>query len=612
MLTHASMDVGNIISIVIPESPDENINIDQLTGEFRQQLERIKKQSRASKVEHGLVTLKRVLPEMSREEKRKTLPLIRRVLHGRRVANPGPVRNLTRDPRLEQMRENAQFLRSRSAGNPEERRMHRDYQEEPGAREAAATRVDQTITEKEDYRRGYASRRDDFPRRDESVRDDRVPFTDEDPQSSKILRTSPGQEWSPNWDDQYRGDGRAYPESSTVDCNYKLERTIRQKDPVNEIVNDRYVKSPRLREPAPNGPEENPACEKFNQGVANRYPSISSSDTGENSKRNVKDSRGYETGDSPAYASQPREFDPNAVIDPNCDDLRKINGSAQLLRDLERSRTDLSLDKFPQREEQLNPEPEDYRYSLKSLQDSREQSDRLNVSRFDNAVNEGGDDYGGKKKRGQNYGEEVRGVQAVNAPVDRWNGPIYEDRGTSNSSDEPRDSPNAYEMAGEKSANLGFSYIQTEQGGFRRNLDKVSKTPVPRMLPNYGTEGLALRIQRAINDSRHASDGKKLPINVTESSVEDLERMAGKSIFEHLKRLFKPPQSPGAAYDRVIVVYGSDSQGKVDAIRETVTEDGKSQSTPSPSMAEPSASTRQDGPVSTTGYIAEPRVLLKI
>uniref|UniRef100_A0A6V7M371 Uncharacterized protein n=1 Tax=Bracon brevicornis TaxID=1563983 RepID=A0A6V7M371_9HYME len=81
------MDVGNIISIIIPESPDTNINIDQLTSDFKRQLERIRKQSRVNKLEHGLVTLKNVLPEMSKEEKKKTLPLIRRVLQTRRVMN---------------------------------------------------------------------------------------------------------------------------------------------------------------------------------------------------------------------------------------------------------------------------------------------------------------------------------------------------------------------------------------------------------------------------------------------------------------------------------------------------------------------------------------------
>ncbi|XP_015127332.1 uncharacterized protein LOC107048605 [Diachasma alloeum] len=88
VMTHTSMDVGNIISIIIPESPDTTINVDQLTADFRHQLERIHKQSRVNKLEHGLVTLKNVLPEMSREEKKKSLPLIRRVLQTRRLRPP--------------------------------------------------------------------------------------------------------------------------------------------------------------------------------------------------------------------------------------------------------------------------------------------------------------------------------------------------------------------------------------------------------------------------------------------------------------------------------------------------------------------------------------------
>ncbi|XP_063976307.1 uncharacterized protein LOC135162095 isoform X2 [Diachasmimorpha longicaudata] len=88
VMTHTSMDVGNIISIIIPESPDTTINVDQLTADFRRQLERIHKQSRVNKLEHGLVTLKNVLPQMSKEEKKKSLPLIRRVLQTRRLRPP--------------------------------------------------------------------------------------------------------------------------------------------------------------------------------------------------------------------------------------------------------------------------------------------------------------------------------------------------------------------------------------------------------------------------------------------------------------------------------------------------------------------------------------------
>lgn len=79
-MTQTSMDVGNIISVIIPESPDTNINIDQLTADFKRKLERIRKQSHTNKFEDGLVTLKSALPEMSKDEKKKAIPLIRRMM----------------------------------------------------------------------------------------------------------------------------------------------------------------------------------------------------------------------------------------------------------------------------------------------------------------------------------------------------------------------------------------------------------------------------------------------------------------------------------------------------------------------------------------------------
>ncbi|KAF7992229.1 hypothetical protein HCN44_001554 [Aphidius gifuensis] len=92
-MTQTSMDVGNIISVVIPESPDTNINVNQLTADFRRQLEKIKKQSHVNKFEHGLITLKSALPEMSKEEKKKAIPLIRRMMQDKKNSKSTKVNN---------------------------------------------------------------------------------------------------------------------------------------------------------------------------------------------------------------------------------------------------------------------------------------------------------------------------------------------------------------------------------------------------------------------------------------------------------------------------------------------------------------------------------------
>ncbi|XP_012274179.1 uncharacterized protein LOC105696343 [Orussus abietinus] len=113
VLNQASMDVGNIISVVIPENPEDTINVDKLTQDFRRQLERIRKVNRASKVEQSLSTLKGVLPELSFEEKRKTLPVLRKVLRPRvKTANhysrtaQGARSSKTQGGRNSQMNEN--------------------------------------------------------------------------------------------------------------------------------------------------------------------------------------------------------------------------------------------------------------------------------------------------------------------------------------------------------------------------------------------------------------------------------------------------------------------------------------------------------------------------
>lgn len=135
-MTQASMDVGNIISIVIPESPDANIDIDQLTSDFRRQLERIRKQNRANKLEHGLVTLKNVLPDMSKEEKKKTMPLIRRVLGSRR---PHQTKS---DPKVNRLQKKHTVRTTRRHSGPVPNNKEARYQKNTMPRSSSVPRTD--------------------------------------------------------------------------------------------------------------------------------------------------------------------------------------------------------------------------------------------------------------------------------------------------------------------------------------------------------------------------------------------------------------------------------------------------------------------------------------
>ncbi|KAK0085424.1 hypothetical protein PV325_005246 [Microctonus aethiopoides] len=78
--TNPLINTGNIISIVIPEGPNPNINIDQLTSDFRHQLERIKQQNNANKLDNHLITSTKVLPEISNDENKKILSVLRRAI----------------------------------------------------------------------------------------------------------------------------------------------------------------------------------------------------------------------------------------------------------------------------------------------------------------------------------------------------------------------------------------------------------------------------------------------------------------------------------------------------------------------------------------------------
>ncbi|XP_015589127.1 uncharacterized protein LOC107264880 isoform X1 [Cephus cinctus] len=93
----ASIDVGNVISIVIPNNPHEMLNVEQLTEDFRNELERIKKQSSVKKFQHGLITLRKVLPELSPEEKRKALPWLRKILKMKQLEGKNPTNKNRRD-----------------------------------------------------------------------------------------------------------------------------------------------------------------------------------------------------------------------------------------------------------------------------------------------------------------------------------------------------------------------------------------------------------------------------------------------------------------------------------------------------------------------------------
>ncbi|XP_034946755.1 MATH and LRR domain-containing protein PFE0570w-like [Chelonus insularis] len=70
VMTHASLDVGNIISVVIPENSPTNINVDQLTLDFRRQLERIK-QNQLLKSDYKSVSLKNKLSDISNNRDQK-------------------------------------------------------------------------------------------------------------------------------------------------------------------------------------------------------------------------------------------------------------------------------------------------------------------------------------------------------------------------------------------------------------------------------------------------------------------------------------------------------------------------------------------------------------
>ncbi|XP_015589128.1 uncharacterized protein LOC107264880 isoform X2 [Cephus cinctus] len=73
----ASIDVGNVISIVIPNNPHEMLNVEQLTEDFRNELERIKKQTVSSFKNGGPVGLFKVLNQPLYDEtdkRQKNIP----------------------------------------------------------------------------------------------------------------------------------------------------------------------------------------------------------------------------------------------------------------------------------------------------------------------------------------------------------------------------------------------------------------------------------------------------------------------------------------------------------------------------------------------------------
>ncbi|XP_057329961.1 probable cyclin-dependent serine/threonine-protein kinase DDB_G0292550 [Microplitis mediator] len=66
---HMSRNNGDVISIMIPEDPDSNLNIDQLTLDFRRQLELIKQQRRINKFEnHYLINTKNDISSVSKSK----------------------------------------------------------------------------------------------------------------------------------------------------------------------------------------------------------------------------------------------------------------------------------------------------------------------------------------------------------------------------------------------------------------------------------------------------------------------------------------------------------------------------------------------------------------
>lgn len=137
-MTQTSMDVGNIISVVIPESPDTNINVNQLTADFRRQLERIRKQSHVNKFEHGLITLKSALPEMSKEEKKKTIPLIRRMMQDKKNSKSVKANNQRKEISINQRKNvivNSRNVMYSSSKNSGYRKSSNDMKNNSGKRQ---------------------------------------------------------------------------------------------------------------------------------------------------------------------------------------------------------------------------------------------------------------------------------------------------------------------------------------------------------------------------------------------------------------------------------------------------------------------------------------------
>ena len=446
------MDVGNIISFVIPDTQDENINIEQLTNEFRHQLERIKMLSRASKVEHGLATLRRLLPELSREQKRKTFPLIRRVLNGgkRTSDHSKQMRNRMPDARMDQIKEDAQYFRSRLTGI-DDKKVYHEYDES---------------TNRDDYRRTndriYPNRREDFIRPDDQIRrldqtrrDHQISQQDFPDRSDHLHQDDPiRREESNNREDRpiISEEDQQFPKmphsSSTQECRSRnWEYQFREDEHQRDQIDNTPARIPNVYSEDPNSDYSK---------VYQRYP-VLKADGINNGRLNAKDMRIFEPDvvTNVNYSS----FDMNPVFNPNCGHT-KGNNSGEFVKVTE-CINDTLRTKNIQHQKFVNFKLSDYKESAKMIQDKDKKLEPVTAASLKNIATKRIDDYTAKRKRDRSNTEDLGKSDISN----RFNfgklwAAIYNDHRSKNSSTEVKNSASFFHIFGNRIV-PALSYIKT-------------------------------------------------------------------------------------------------------------------------------------------------------